>query len=69
MNVPAFSETLIGASIVWVGGVISAFVSGAVYYLYANSDVFRERLGESDRALSNLNYAATDQDFRIGKYI
>jgi uncharacterized membrane protein (DUF485 family) len=60
MNVPAFSETLIGASIVWVGGVISAFVYGAVYYLYANSEVFRENLGESDRAPANFDYAPTN---------
>jgi hypothetical protein len=57
LNVPAFSETFFGATVVWVGGVVSSFAYGAVYYLYANSDVFQEGLGEGDRAPANFDYA------------
>lgn len=53
-----------------VGSLVGTLVTSVAHILYANSAGFRQFSGgEVDSALPNLNYAATDQDFRIGKYI
>jgi hypothetical protein len=53
-----------------VGSLVGTLVTSVAHILYANSAAFcRPSGGEVDRALSNFNYATTDQDFRIGKYI
>jgi hypothetical protein len=53
-----------------LAGFLSWVLAGAAHILYANSAAFSQPLGSKvDRALSNFNYATTDQDFRTGKYI
>jgi hypothetical protein len=53
-----------------VGSLVGTLVTSVAHILYANSAAFCQPSGsEVDRTLSNFNYATTDQDFRIGKYI
>jgi hypothetical protein len=53
-----------------VGSLVGTLVTSVAHILYANSAAFSQPLASKvDRALSNFNYATTDQDFRTGKYI